>query len=141
VGATATSSTGSVYPVLTCNPKGNLAAHQFVNGACFALPTTPGQAAPSLLPAIYGPAYFGSDLGVFKNFHLGKGEASRLQLRVQAQNFLNHPLWSYPSAGNLTLNYTQNTATGAVTMSNQNFGITQFKQGNRIMEFEAKYYF
>jgi hypothetical protein len=129
-----------LIPVLTCNPKSNLAPHQYVNGSCFALPTTPGQAAPSVLPAIYGPAYFGSDLGIFKNFKVGQREGSQLQFRVQASNFLNHPLWSYPNTNNLTLSYTQNSA-GAVTQSNANFGVAQYKQGNRIVQFQAKYYF
>jgi hypothetical protein len=130
----------NVMPVLTCNPRSNLQAHQFLNGSCFSLPTTPGQPAPNVLPAIYGPAYFGSDLGIFKNFQIGHREGSRLQLRAQASNFLNHPLWSYPNTSNLTLNYKQDT-NGNITMSNSNFGVTQYKQGNRIVEFEAKYYF
>jgi hypothetical protein len=140
VGAAAASNTsGTLFPTLTCNPKSNLAPHQYVNGSCFALPTTPGQAAPSVLPEIFGPAYFGSDLGIFKSFPIGRREGSRLQFRVQAQNFLNHALWSFPNTNNLTLNYSQSG--GAVTMSTPNFGVTQYKQGNRIMEFEGKYYF
>jgi hypothetical protein len=92
-----------------------------------------------VLPAIYGPAFFGSDLGVFKNFKVGQREGSQLQFRVQASNFLNHPLWSFPNTNNLTLGYDPTTYKLASTSSN--FGVAQYKQGNRIVQFQAKYYF
>ena len=66
---------------------------------------TPGQNGPTLLPASYGPAFFDSDLAVFKNFQIKEG--MKLQLRAQAYNFLNHPLYSFPSGSNLTLQFTQ----------------------------------
>jgi hypothetical protein len=56
-------------PILTCNPASGLGPHQFINPNCFAYPTAIGQNGPSVLPAVYGPAYFNSDLGLFKNFH------------------------------------------------------------------------
>ena len=66
-----------LHPYLTCNPRGHVLSHQFVNGACFAAPTIVGQNGPTLLPAVYGPAFVDSDLAVFKNFapH-GKNEAA-----------------------------------------------------------------
>ena len=69
-------------PVLTCNPTKNLASHQFINGNCFSVPTVAGQNGPTLIPAIYGPAFFNSDLGLFKNFQIK--ESMRLQFRIQA---------------------------------------------------------
>ncbi len=127
-------------PVLTCNPTQNLGPHQYVNGSCFAAPTQVGQGGPTLLPAIYGPAYFNSDLGLFKNFQIS--ETRRLQFRVQAQNFLNHPLWSFPGGtNNLNLQFTQATPGGAITQTNSTFGITQFKQGQRIVELAVRFYF
>jgi hypothetical protein len=126
-------------PILTCNPTSNLGPHQFVNGNCFAVPTQVGQNGPSVLPAIYGPAYFGSDLGLFKNFQIK--ESMKLQFRIQAYNFLNHPLWSFPNSNNLTLQYAQDAATGKITQTNSNFGVTSFKQGSRVLELAVKFYF
>lgn len=127
-------------PILTCNPTQNLGSHQYVNGNCFAVPTQVGQGGPTLIPAFYGPAYFNSDLGLFKNFQIS--ESKKLQFRVQAQNFLNHPLWSFPSGtNNLNLQFNQATPGGAITQTNSGFGITQFKQGQRIVELAVKFYF
>jgi hypothetical protein len=126
-------------PLVTCNPRANLAPHQFINGNCFAAPTIVGQNGPTVLPAIYGPAYFNSDLGVFKNFQVTEG--TRLQIRAQAQNFLNHPLYSFPNTNNLTLNFLQSTPGGPITLNNPNFGIADYKTGHRIVEMVAKFYF
>lgn len=126
-------------PLVTCNPTANLAPHQFINGACFAAPTQVGVNGPTLLPVAYGPAFFNSDLGIFKNFQIR--ETMKLQFRIEAYNFLNHPLWSFPNTNNLTLNYTQANPGGAITQTNSNFGYTQFKQGNRIVEMVVKFYF
>ena len=123
----------------TCNPKGGPAPHQYINGNCFAAPSVVGQNGPTVLPALYGPAYFNSDLGVFKNFQVS--ERMRLQIRAQAQNFLNHPLYSFPNSNNLTLNFVQATPGGVLTQTNSQFGITNYKQGHRIVEMVAKFYF
>lgn len=127
-------------PILTCNPTANLGSHQYINGNCFSVPTATGQNGPTLLPAFYGPAFFNSDLGLFKNFQMK--ESMKLQFRVQAYNFLNHPLWSFPNTNNLTLQYTQaSPGSGTISQSNSTFGVTQFKQGQRIVELEVKFYF
>jgi hypothetical protein len=126
-------------PLVTCNPSSHLGSHQYVNAACFAAPTTVGQNGPPMVPVSYGPVYFDSDLAVFKNFQMS--EAKKLQFRVQAYNFLNHPLWSFPSGSNLTLQFEQDPSTGQITQSNSNFGTTTQKQGARIVEFTAKFYF
>jgi hypothetical protein len=126
-------------PILTCNPRSGLASHQYINGNCFAVPTVVGQNGPTVLPAFYGPAYFNSDLGVFKNFQIS--ERTKLQIRAQAQNFLNHPLYSFPNTNNLTLNFVQATPGGPITQNNSEFGITNYKQGSRVIEMVAKFYF
>ena len=59
------------------SPK-NLGPHQYINGGCFAVPTSAGQNGPTLLPAVYGPAFFNSDLGIFKNFKIK--ESMKLQI-------------------------------------------------------------
>ena len=93
-----------------------------------------------MLPAIYGPAFFNTDLGLFKNFNLG--EQRKLQFRFEAYNFLNHPLWSFPTGTNLlTLQFQQAANGGAITQTNGNFGKTLFKQGNRVVELAVKFYF
>jgi carboxypeptidase family protein len=127
-------------PILTCDPTKNLASHQYINGNCFALPSQVGVNGPAMIPAIYGPAYFNSDLGIFKNFQIK--ESMKVQIRVQAQNFLNHPLWSFPNQNNLTLNFNQaSPGSTSIPQTNSTFGYTTFKQGQRIVEFVAKFYF
>ena len=126
-------------PLVTCNPTANLAAHQYVNGACFAAPTTVGDNGPTMLPVAYGPLFFTADLALFKNFAIS--ESKKLQFRIQAYNFLNHPLYSFPSGSNLTLQFEQDPATGNITQANQNFGYATQKQGARILELAAKFYF
>ena len=98
-----------------------------------------GQNGPTLLPVSYGPGYFNSDLALFKNFQIT--ESKKLQFRIQAYNFLNHPLSSFNGTSNLGLNFTQNPLTQAITLSNPDFGKTTTKEGNRVLEFAAKFYF
>jgi hypothetical protein len=102
------------------------------------VPTQIGQNGPTVLPAIYGPAFFNADLGLFKNFPIK--EAMKLQFRIDAFNFLNHPLWSFPSAQNLALGYTQ-SASGTFSLSTPLFGTATEKQGNRIVQLAVKFYF
>jgi hypothetical protein len=80
-----------------------------------------------------------SDLAVFKNFTIT--EKRKLQFRVQGYNFLNHQLYSFPTGSNLTLQFTQDPVTEQITQSNANFAKTTQKQGQRIMEFAAKFFF
>ncbi len=123
-------------PVYTCDPTKGLGHNQFVNGNCFALPTTPGGNGPIVGPEIFGPAFFNSDLSLFKNFNFS--ESKKLQFRVQAYNFLNHPLTSFPSTSS-ALNLIFDPATGK--MSNTDFGFANEKQGHRIMQLAIKFYF
>ncbi len=122
-------------PILTCNPASGLGPHQFVNPNCFGVPTATGLNGPSVIPAVYGPAFFNSDLGLFKNFQFG--ESRKLQLRFDAYNFLNHPLWSFPGGNNLTLSFDGST----LKPNNPNFGITTDKQGRRVIQLAVKFYF
>jgi len=125
-------------PIITCNPTSNLAPHQYINPNCSAALTQVGPNGPTVLPAIYGPAFFNADLGLFKNFPIK--ESMKLQFRVDAFNFLNHPLWSF-NGTNLTLGYTQATPGGPLTLSTPLFGTTTEKQGNRIIQLAVKFYF
>jgi hypothetical protein len=125
-------------PIITCNPTSNLGDHQWINNSCFSVPTQTGQNGQTVLPAIYGPAFFNSDLGLFKNFQIK--ESMKLQFRVQANNFLNHPLWSMNQGNALNLSFSQDAA-GKISQSNSQFGIAQYKTGQRIIQLQVKFYF
>jgi len=121
-------------PVLSCNPASGLAAHQFINPSCFSFPTAIGQNGPTTLPAIYGPAFFNTDLGLFKNFQFK--ESRKLQLRFNGYNFLNHPLWSF-NGNNLGLGFDGNTG----KVNTPLFGTVTQKQGHRVIQAAVKFYF
>lgn len=124
-----------LMPLLTCDPGSNLGKNQYVNASCFAMPASIGSNGPTVLPPIYGPAFFNWDLGLFKNFSIS--ESKKLQFRFDGYNFLNHPLWSFPGGNNLSLIF--NPATGQV--DNPNFGIATEKQGRRIIQMSVKFMF
>jgi hypothetical protein len=124
-------------PILTCNPASGLKEHQYINANCFAAPTQEGQNGPIVLPAIYGPAYFNWDMGLFKNFAISENQ--RLQFRFNLYNWMNHPLWSF-NGSNLNLGFSQDAALN-MTQSNSTFGYTTQKQGHRIIEMGVKYTF
>jgi hypothetical protein len=127
-------------PLYTCRGKpGQPGSQVYINSNCFAAPTVPGQGGPEMLPVAYGPAFFDSDLSIFKNFAIT--ESMKLQIRAQAYNFLNHPLWSFPSGNNLTLQFQQDPVSQVITQANSNFGIANTKNGQRVIEFGAKFYF
>jgi len=50
-------------PILTCDPRANLGTNQWINSSCFSVPTHTGQNGQTVLPAIYGPAFFDSTWG------------------------------------------------------------------------------
>jgi hypothetical protein len=130
----------TLQPLVTCNPNSGLSSHQYVNGNCFSVPITPGgKDVPTILPVSYGPTFFTWDMGVYKNFNIT--ESKKLQFRITAYNWLNHPLYSFPSGSNLSLNFQQDPVTQQFTQVNSNFGITTQKQGARILELAVKFYF
>lgn len=125
-----------VNPILTCSPSSGLVSNQFINGNCFALPTRPGQAGGSVLPEVFGPVFFNSDLGLYKNVRIS--ESKRMQFRFNAFNFLNHPLYSFRNDGqNTKLIFNQTTG----KIDNPIFGQTTEKQGKRIVMLTLKFYF
>ena len=128
----------TLQPIVTCNPRSNLAAHQFINGSCFSLPTQVGQNGPSVLPEVFGPAFWNSDLSLFKNFVFGESKQRKLQFRFSSYNFLNHPLDSFVGgSNNLNLNF--NGTTGK--LDNPKFGLATEKQGHRLVQLALKFYF
>jgi hypothetical protein len=124
----------ALRPLITCDPGANLGPNQHVNQACFAIPSQIGQNGPTVLPVVYGPAFFNADLGLFKNFDLS--ESKRLQFRFNGYNFLNHPLWSFSNA-NLTLGFDRNTG----QLNTPLFGYVTEKQGRRVIQLAVKFIF
>jgi hypothetical protein len=134
----------NLQPVLTCNPKSGLAAHQYLNPSCFALPAI-GTNGAYIEPYAHGPAFFNSDLTLEKGFGLGEGR--NLRLRIAGFNFLNHPLNSfgtgYASQTTLQLSDTAVNATPPQATYNplSGFGSAPQKLGRRLMEVSAKFTF
>ncbi|PYV21551.1 MAG: carboxypeptidase regulatory-like domain-containing protein, partial [Acidobacteria bacterium] len=122
-------------PLITCNPRSGLGAHQFINPNCFAAPTAVGQNGPTVIPPIYGPAFFNWDLGVFKSFRIT--EAKTFEFRIDGYNFMNHSLWSFPNQENLNLGFDKNT----LALNTPTFGIATHKQGHRIIQMQFKFIF
>src|SRR5262249_13083714 len=121
-------------PLLTCNPASGLGTNQYINQNCFALPSKVGQNGPTILPAIYGPAFFNWDMGLFKNFVFK--ESRKLQVRFNGYNYLNHPLWSF-NGSNLTLSFDPNTG----KVNSPLFGTVTQKQGHRVIQTAIKFFF
>jgi hypothetical protein len=140
-----------LVPVLTCDPRKGLSSGQYFNPACFAPPTTQGQFGNIIWPYIKGPRYFDSDLGIYKNFKIT--ERQSLQFRVQAFNFLNHPLPDFTLRGeDLQLSFdcgssslcTPSALDPTLSMTNVNTSTTGkplYTRGRRVLEFALKYTF
>jgi hypothetical protein len=128
--------------VLTCDPRNGLKSGQYFNPNCFA-PPQPGQVGDIIWPYIKGPAFFNSDLSLFKNFKLR--EKQNVQLRFEAFNFLNHPLPTFNATGSnadILLRFADSA--GHLTQTNQNAttnGSPLFTTGRRVIEFAIKYNF
>lgn len=165
-----TDQTGGGYenfiPQITCNPQSH-AKGQYFNPNCFGVPAL-GQLGTVEWPYLHAPAYFDWDLGLYKSFKIT--ESKQLQFRIQATNWLNHPLYQFGLAGtgDENINLTNNTTmtennlsecqllVGAsatapcqvpiqgIAASNTNATTTGkpgFKTGQRVVTFSAKFYF
>jgi hypothetical protein len=146
------------FPALTCDPRKGLKSGYYFNPACF---TTPAYGTNGgYWPYIHLPAYWTSDLGIYKNFQVT--ESQRFQFRVSASNWLNHalPQFGLANSQDEQLNFqsqTNATCAGCVaadgktplqvnaispTNTNENTtGKPAFKTGSRSLLFSAKYYF
>jgi hypothetical protein len=137
-----------LMPLLTCDPRKGLKSGQYFNPNCFAAPlpptaTTIGQRGPTIWPYIRTPHYFGSDLAIFKAFRVT--DAQRVEVRISATNWLNHPNAQFGLAGNAdnSLLFNGLSSSSALTTNSNasTTGIAQNKLGYRWMQFAAKYYF
>jgi hypothetical protein len=144
----------ALIPYLTCNPGKNLASGQYFNPKCFAVPTTAGQDGPIIWPDIFGPGYFDTDLGLYKNFKIT--ERQTLQFRMTAFNFINHPNKEFGEAADINLSFTVPCAPSAtctqyggaaqgspwpVNTNGLTSGSPSFTNGRRVVEFAIKYTF
>jgi hypothetical protein len=132
-----------LQPTVTCNPRANLATHQFANGACFGLPNFL-QNGQYVLPRLAEPKFFDTDISAQKAFPIHG--AQNVTFRASAFNFVNHPLTTLSSAftNQYYLNFNNpNSTSFAQSSSNTSagFGVLPFKTGRRIMELSIKYNF
>ena len=126
-------------PILTCDPRKNLAPNQYINGNCFEAPT-PGHNGSFIIPYVKGPAFVNSDLSLFKAFQFG--ESKKLEFRASAYNFLNHPLASFNPTGAGSSLIITTGANGKLTPSSlSTFGYASYLNGNRTMQLTLKFYF
>lgn len=101
LGTNAIGGGASTEPLLICDPRKNLQSGQYFNPSCFAPPT--GGANGNLIwPYIKGPAFFNSDLAIYKDFTFK--EHHKIEFRASAFNFLNHPLSQFGISGNSDIN-------------------------------------
>ncbi|MGA3370533.1 MAG: carboxypeptidase-like regulatory domain-containing protein [Terracidiphilus sp.] len=159
------SSDYNLQPTVTCDPRkglhsailsGHQVSRQYANGNCFGVPALGTQGAWNL-PDVRGPAFFKSDLSVYKDIQMT--DRQNLQFRMAAFNFLNHPIPSFTNNSGNALNLTfsdptcnkttgvggcyltQSAAFAGLKLSNAGFGYTPYKFGVRIVEFGVKYNF
>lgn len=136
-----------LVPYLSCNP--GAGGGKYFNVSCFHTPSKMGVNGPSVMPDITGPAFFVSDLGLYKSFHIHNSQS--IQFRVQAFNFLNHPLPQLGEGSDVNLHMTcdqgsaasQGCDLGGVNINPATNGNAQYKAANqnRVMELAIKYLF
>ena len=147
----------NLLPALICDPRHH-ASGLYFNPNCFGPPAY-GQQGAFNWPYVKGPAYFDSDLALFKNFQIT--ERQKFQLRISAVNFLNHPLPQFGLAGlgdeqlnfdkavqtqvlNVSTGNTDTVTVHSLSPTNVNTTTTgkpAFKTGSRTLTFALKYYF
>lgn len=128
-----------VHPLLTCNPRANLRSGQRFNPNCFQAPTTVGVAGPVQYPYMRGPGYLDNDLSIFKSFPTT--ESQRVELRVQGQNFINHPNKQFTLNGVNDLQLQFKPTLGSTNSNTNTTGVPKFTTGQRLMTFSARYFF
>jgi hypothetical protein len=154
-----------MVPLVTCDPRKH-ASGAYFNPNCFTTPAF-GQLGTIVWPYIKAPAYFDSDLALYKNFKVT--ERQSVQFRISATNWLNHPLPQFGLAGtsdeslnfNSTTTMTENTPSECALLNNgasapcqvtihgisptntntTTTGKPAFKIGQRSLLFALKYYF
>ncbi|HUB79371.1 MAG TPA: hypothetical protein VMB03_11265, partial [Bryobacteraceae bacterium] len=147
-----TNSVSVTEPLLVCDPRKNLGSNQYFNPACF-VPPTGGKDGDLIWPYIKGPAFFNSDLAIYKDFVFK--EKDKVEFRFSAFNFLNHALWQFNQGGasDLTLNFSTSNASNCgnspapcgLSPTNLNTTLTGSplykNEVPRVLEFALKFMF
>ena len=129
-----------MMPRILCDPTSNLQSNQYINGSCFAPPIAGqngrmGVNGASIWPYLRGPAFFNTDLSVFKNFKWG--ESRNIQFRASSYNLPNHPVSSFVNGDqNLRMEFNR-----AGQLLNPRFGYADSKVGRRIIQFGLRFLF
>jgi hypothetical protein len=123
-----------LVPALTCDPRTGLKSGQYFNPSCFAVPAQ-GTNGSVIWPYIKGPAFFNSDLSVYKNFKLT--EKQKMQFRFSAFNFLNHALPQFGLTNDLNLVF----GSGGANTNTLTNGKPAYTVGRRVVEMALKYNF
>jgi hypothetical protein len=126
----------SAVPIVTCDPRKGLKAHQYFNPSCFASPSI-GHNGTFRLPYIHGPNYFNDEIGVFKDFNVHEG--NKLEIRFQGFNFLNRSFDTYQQYDNSL--YLGFAGLNAPPTNASTAGVTTTRTGHRTVQLEAKYFF
>ena len=126
-------------PLVTCNPTAGLKSGQRFNPNCFSAPSTIGKEGNLQMPYMHYPGYLDNDLSIFKSFPTR--ESQRLELRVQGQNFINHPNPQFNLDGNNDDIQVDFSAIGGPNTNSTVTGKPFHTVGQRLMTFSAKYYF
>ena len=147
-----TNSINVTEPLLTCDPRSNLKSGQYFNPSCFTAPVG-GKDGNLVWPYIKGPAFFNSDLAIYKDFAFK--EHDKVEFRMSAFNFLNHPLSQFSQGGaqdvNLNFSLSSSSSCGnqpapcGVSPTNLNTtttGSPLYKNNvPRVIEFTLKFMF
>lgn len=130
---------GMILPVYTCDPGSGLSSHQYINLSCVSAPAV-GQYGDRQAPYLSGPAYFNQDFAMRKSFNLT--ERQKVEFRLSASNFFNHPLY-YVNGGNMgTLLLQQNGSSWKLADgNNKTYGTAVSKTGDRKLSLGVKYTF
>jgi hypothetical protein len=134
-----TQSVNLLMPVLTCNPAANLKSGQHFNPSCYQAPSVIGTEGPLRTPYLRYPGYLDNDLSIFKSFPTT--ESQRFELRIQGQNWVNHPNPQFNLDGNNDDIQVDFTNPGQSNTDTSVTGKALHTTGQRLMTFSGKYYF
>jgi hypothetical protein len=143
-----------IMPVLTCDPRKGVSGNQRLNLSCFSAPKVGSQGGQAY-PYMRMGAYFDNDLAVFKSFNIYNEH--KVEFRISAFNWLNHPLAQFSSANQVNLYYNVDYSSKSISLNQcaesgcsgatqpaSNYGVMDTKTAApyaRIITLNAKYSF